>query len=226
MKVSLRPKEKLSPILNFKLNKVRIVNKPLLIALLFCCWLNAQKRENFKDIMTTNDIAKIERFLATIHPDDSRKQILRSKVIALKNKRWTEGAKNAKPMEIRPIVTEVPTSVMRKPNSEEAEEFRKLIAESSDAHQQRTVKLLNTLFDQDITRKEAIILVQNNSDCNMIVRINNGKEFYNLAVPFKGENSIVVNKGKYTFDSNICGIKYNSVKEVAKNMIVVLNRTN
>ena len=183
----------------------------------------AQKKQKKEDILVTKDIQRIEEFLKTAHPEDPRRSVLKPKLAALKNAAWTKGAKDAKPMAARPVITEIPNSIINRPNSSEAEEFKKLMAESSEAHTGKTVKLLNTLFDQDINKKEAIILIQNNSDCNMIVRIQGSKDFYNLAVPAKGENSLVLNKGSYQLTSNICDVKYTSTKDISKNLLVVLN---
>lgn len=184
--------------------------------------VSAQKKKKSGDIMQSTNIQEIENFLKTAHPEDPRRTALKPKLIALKNAAWTKGAKNAKPMEARLITVDVPKSVMNNPNSDEAEEFKKLIAETSKEHSEKTVKLLNTLFDQDINSKEAILLIQNNSDCNMIVRIN-GKAFYNLAVPAHGENSLVLNKGRYDLTSLVCGSKYQSTKDIQKSMVVILN---
>jgi hypothetical protein len=74
-------------------------------------------------------------------------------------------------MEARPVISDIPKSVMRNPNSNEAEEFKRLILESSAEHKEKTVKLLNAMFNEDITRKEAILLFKNNSDCNIVLRI-------------------------------------------------------
>lgn len=200
------------------MNKITFV---LLVA--FSCTLNAQrKKDKYEDILNTTDITKIEAFLKNAHPEDPRRSVLKPKLIALKNKQFTDGAKNAKPMQARPIITDIPNAVTKRPNSDEAEEFKKLMTETSDAHKDKTVKLLNQLFDNDPSNKEAIILVQNNSDCNMIMRIQ-GKDFYNLAVPAKGENSIVIKKGDYNFASDICGSRYSSKKTVGKSMMIVLN---
>lgn len=193
----------------------------------FCClMLSAQKKKNerYQDILNTKDIAKIENFLKTAHPEDPRRSVLKPKLIALKNSAWTQGKLTAKPMAARPITTEIPTSFLTRPNSDESAEFIKLISETSDAQKQKTLKLLNTLFDQDITKKESILLIQNNSDCNMILRIQGAGSFYNLAVPAHGENSIVMNKGTYELTSNMCDQRYTATKELKKNMIVILNK--
>lgn len=186
--------------------------------------LSAQKkkRANYEDIMNSKDIAKIENFLKEAHPQDPRRTVLKPKLIALKNEAWTKGAKEAKPMQARPVVQEIPNAFIRRPYSTEAEEFKKLMMQNSTAMKEKTVKLLNQLFDNDISNKEAIVLFQNNSDCNMILRMQ-GSNFYNLAVPAHGENSIVVQKGQYAIYSNMCDELYTSQKDVKKHLMVVLN---
>ncbi len=80
------------------------------------------------------------------------------------------------------------------PNAE-AEEFNMLMAVSPVEHQNRTVKILNSLFDNDPNAKECIVMIQNKSDCNIIVRMEGvGTTKYRLAVPAHGEGSIVIQK--------------------------------
>ncbi|KFF10714.1 hypothetical protein IW15_18610 [Chryseobacterium soli] len=180
----------------------------------------AQKKN--KDILKSTNTKEIEEYLKNAHPEDPKRSVLKPKLIALKNAEWTKGAKTAKPMEARPVITDIPNRFMRNSNSDDAEEFKKLIAENSDQHKDKTVKLLNAMFDEDITRKEAILLFRNNSDCNIILRIE-GKDFYNLAVPAHGENFIVLNKGSYSLNSNVCDVKYTSNKDIKKSIFVVID---
>lgn len=181
-----------------------------------------QAQKGSKDILKSTNIKEIEEYLKNAHPDDPKKTVLKPKLIALKNAEWTKGARNAKPMETRPIITDIPKSIMRNPNSDDAEEFKKLIAETSVQHKEKTVKLLNAMFNEDINRNEAILLFKNNSDCNIVLRIE-GKEFYNLAVPARAENFIVLNKDSYTLSSNICDIKYSSRKDIKKSIFVTID---
>ena len=179
--------------------------------------VSGQKRNT--DILSSNNIPEIENYLKTAHPDDPKRGVLKSKLIALKNASWM---KKGKTPTVKPVVLSIPKSVVKQQDNNETEEFKRLIQLSSTAHQEKTVKLLNQLFDNDANSREAILLVQNNSDCNMIVRIQ-GKSFYNLAVPAHGENSLVVKKGEYQLISNVCDAKYSSVKSIGKNMLVILN---
>lgn len=193
----------------------------LFFTFLFPNSISAQKKGG-NDILKSIDIKEIEEYIKNTHPDDPKKSVLKPKLIALKNAEWTKGARTAKPMEARPIISDIPKSIMRNPHSDDAEEFKKLIAETSVEHKEKTVKLLNAMFNEDITRKEAILLFKNNSDCNIILRIE-GKDYYNLAVPAHGENFIVINKGSYMLNSNICDMKYVSQKDIKKSIFVTID---
>lgn len=106
----------------------------------------------------------------------------------------------------------------------EAEEFNALLNISPDEHKQKTVKLLNKLFDNDPSSTDVVVLVENKSDCNIIMRIEGASNIkYNLPVPAKSENSIVVTKGDYLFSSLVCGVQYASQKSVQKGVMVSLD---
>ncbi|UTX46918.1 DUF6759 domain-containing protein [Chryseobacterium sp. MA9] len=108
------------------------------------------------------------------------------------------------------------------PNAE-AEEFNMLMTVSPVEHKNKTVKILNSLFDNDPNAKEAIILIQNKSDCNIIVRMEGvGTTKYRLAVPAHGEGSIVIEKGQYLFTSLVCGAQYASQKTIERAIMVAL----
>lgn len=192
----------------------------LLCSLMACKSAGIEKRSH--DILESTDIKEIENYLATTHPDDPKRSVLKPKLIALKNAEWTKGKKDAKPMEARPIISEIPSGAIRKPNSEEAEEFKRLIASTSQEHKDKTVKLLNAMFDEDINSKEIILLFKNQSDCNLVLKIQ-GKDFYNMAVPAKGENFIVIKKGAYTLTGNVCDVVYSSKKDLSKSLFLTIS---
>ena len=106
----------------------------------------------------------------------------------------------------------------------EAEEFKMLMNESPEEHKRKTVGLLNKLFDNDPSSKEVIVMIENKSDCDMIMRIEGvGYTKFRLAIPARNENSIVLPKGSYLFSSLVCGSQYSSQKTVQKNIIVSLS---
>ncbi|WP_415329151.1 DUF6759 domain-containing protein [Chryseobacterium sp. MMS23-Vi53] len=192
-----------------------------LVLMLTSCSSTSTVAKSSKNILESKNIQEIEKFLETCHPDDPRRSVLKPKLIALKNLEWTKGKKDAKPMEARPIISEMSLDAMRN-NAAEAEEFKRLIASTSTEHKNKTVKLLNAMFNEDISSKEVILLFKNQSDCNLVVRIQ-GNDFYNMAVPAKGENFIVINKGNYTITSNVCDVLYSSQKDIKKSIFLTIN---
>lgn len=109
-------------------------------------------------------------------------------------------------------------------NPEQAE-FDLLMNPSAEEHKNKTVKVLNALFDNDPTSKETTVLIKNNSDCDIIMRIDGtGYTKYRLAIPAKGENTIVIIKGSYLFSSLVCGAQYASQKTVEKSIMVSLGK--
>ncbi|KUJ50518.1 DUF6759 domain-containing protein [Chryseobacterium sp. JAH] len=105
----------------------------------------------------------------------------------------------------------------------EASEFNMLMADNPMEHKNKTVKILNSLFDNDPNAKECIIMIENKSDCNIIVRIEGvGNTKYRLPVPAGGDNSLVIQKGDYLLTSIVCGAQYASQKTIHKPLMVAL----
>jgi hypothetical protein len=186
-----------------------------------------KEKKKQKDIIYSENIQEIENFLRTAHPEDPRRRLLKKRLIELKNAAWVKGRETAKPMAARPIVTEteIPDQILQsgiQAKNDESEEFKRLLEENSTEHKDKTVQLLNTLFNEDITNNQVIILLKNNSDCNLILRIN-GVKSYDLAVLAREEGTIVVEKGSYELTSNVCDAKYNSSKNLMKSNMIVIN---
>lgn len=178
------------------------------------------------NIMESNDIKEIETYLATAHPEDSKRRPLQSKLIALKNEDWVKGAKDAKPMAARPVASEVPKRISNVGYAfHNKEEYEKLLLETPSEHHKKTLHLLNTIFNTDISNNEAILLFQNNSECNIILRIK-GENLYNLAIPTRSENSVIVKKGQYAIEGYVCDVKYSSNKNVTTSQVIAINNAN
>jgi len=86
----------------------------------------------------------------------------------------------------------------------------------------RTAAMLTHLFNNDPTNTEAYLNIKNKSSCNLIVKLT-GKKFYNLTVPAKGQNFILVNKGEYVLTTMVCDAKYSSLKRIDQDIEIVLN---
>ncbi|WP_407401939.1 DUF6759 domain-containing protein [Chryseobacterium sp.] len=94
---------------------------------------------------------------------------------------------------------------------------------ASENHK-KTAAMLTHLFNDDPNDKDAYINIKNKSDCRLIVKIN-GKKYYNLDVPAKGQNFIQIEKGEYVLTTMVCGAKYSSLKKISKDIEIQLNVT-
>lgn len=105
----------------------------------------------------------------------------------------------------------------------EKREFDLLMNPTVQDHKNKTVKILNALFDNDPNSKETTVMIRNNSDCDMIMRMEGiGNIKYRLPIPARKENTIVLPKGDYLFTSSVCGAQYMSQKTVSKAIMVSL----
>lgn len=94
-------------------------------------------------------------------------------------------------------------------------------AEPSEENK-RTAAMLTHLFNNDISKNDAYINIKNRSSCNLIVKIS-GKKYYNLTVPARGENFILIDKGEYVLTTMVCDAKYSSLKKIDKDIEIALN---
>lgn len=191
----------------------------LVFTVFFSLLTVAQKK---KDIIYSQDIKELESFLQTAHPEDPRRKILKSRIVSIKNATWMKNG-NVTVSSAKPAVLEAPKIELKPIVNDETEEFKKLIAETSEDHKQKTVKMLNQFFNEDISNQDAILLIENRSNCNMIMRIK-GETTHNLAIKANGENSLVLKKGNYQLVSNVCNTIFSSEKNIAKNIIVAVNQ--
>lgn len=106
---------------------------------------------------------------------------------------------------------------------DEKEEFRSLMKESSEIHDKKAVKLLNNIFNSNNKKEsESVLLVHNNSYCDIILRLQGNRQ-YNLAVPSKGENFISIKKDSYLIKGRVCNSQYLKTKDLTSNQILTLN---
>ncbi|MFC6269333.1 DUF6759 domain-containing protein [Frigoriflavimonas asaccharolytica] len=91
-----------------------------------------------------------------------------------------------------------------------------------NSNSKQTANVLNELFNNDPNKKTVVVQIKNNSDCSLIVKFT-GKDFYNLSVPAKNHNFVVVNKGKYILTTMVCDAKYSSTKNLTQDIAISLN---
>lgn len=86
----------------------------------------------------------------------------------------------------------------------------------------KTASMLTHLFNNDPNDREAYINIKNRSNCRLIVKIS-GKKYYNLDVPAKGQNFIMIEKGDYVLTTMVCDAKYSSLKKITKDIEIQLD---
>jgi hypothetical protein len=88
----------------------------------------------------------------------------------------------------------------------------------------KTVVLLNQLFNSDATNKKTVLLISNESDCDFIMNILGGKS-YTVPVAARKTESIVVDQGEYVMKSEVCKSPYLAHKTLQENTQVNIKYT-
>lgn len=111
-----------------------------------------------------------------------------------------------------------------KASKEDEEAFAELMnSENEKNKKELTARVLNEMLGNDVKDELSLLLVKNNSECNMVLKVV-GKNNYNLPIPAKGQNAIMVEKGIYQLKGNVCELSYEAQKDLNKNILVSLKR--
>ncbi len=180
--------------------------------------INAQKINVYHQILASTDIVEISQYLKKLQPDDPQQKAVINRLKQLKNGNW----KSEPRLQISALPkSEIPVATAPKPLEDEKEEFHNLMKESSEIHDKKALKVLNNIFNDNKEELESVLLVRNDSSCDIILRLQ-GKEQYNLAVPSKGENFINLNKDSYLIRGKVCNSEYSKTKDLTSNQILTL----
>ena len=87
---------------------------------------------------------------------------------------------------------------------------------------QRAADAVNQFVNDSPTDPNAAILIKNETNCNIIVRINGTNGNYRVPVPKGDKNYILLKKGSYIFKSQFCDAKYFSDKTVTESITLTL----
>ncbi|WP_052252064.1 DUF6759 domain-containing protein [Kaistella solincola] len=108
----------------------------------------------------------------------------------------------------------------------EGSEFDQLMAKDQIDKRKVTAEVLTYLLnDPDPTEKQTGAVIENKSNCNIIIRLVgiNSTKIYNLPIPRQSKNQFVIDKGNYTLKSDICGANYYSQKDITEPLILKLS---
>lgn len=101
-------------------------------------------------------------------------------------------------------------------------EFERLIEIDKIGKIQRNGEVVNQLLNEQPEDKFAVITIENNTNCNIIVTIT-GTKNYRLPVYKNDKNFILIDKGNYTFSSDFCRAKYYKQKCISESVVITLS---
>lgn len=170
-------------------------------------WFYAQSKYTPREVEETTDIKVVANFIK-YNPDHPDIPKFKAKLYHLLNQDLPESHANTT------------TATTHKVSSGGASAYKK---EPINPDTQKAVDLLNHLFGNEGEHsKDAYVLVNNDSECKIIVRMA-GRKYYEVEVPAHNSNLVKVDKGQYTFSSYICGAKYYKVKNIQKDTDIRLS---
>lgn len=181
------------------------------------CFSYSQSKYTAEQAEKSTNPQVIANFIKN-NPTDPKTPMLKQKLMAL----ITAPAGSAPSAPSGSSKPPVPKIKPLTPTKLEKEIKKDIATDANSEHTKRTVDLLNHLFNEDPHSKTAYLMIKNNSKCNLVVKIS-GKKYYNLDVQANNQNYILLDKGKYTFNSTVCGAVYNAVKDVQKDLEIDLN---
>ncbi len=115
------------------------------------------------------------------------------------------------------------TMIVIKSQSSEEENYQKVLKDFHEKSNEYAVDILNAAFSKDIKHKTCVVMVENTTQCNIVVLISNdqGQE-WKIPVPREGSQSIPISKGIYNVSSTICGVEYRRQKKIVDNTLIKL----
>lgn len=106
----------------------------------------------------------------------------------------------------------VPKNVPRQTAEQmEKQEFDTLMKQDSINKHQAAAESLDVLLNENPNDKRVSLIINNNSNCNIILRFA-GEKFYNLPIYKNNKNFIVVDKGTYSLGANLCNSRFSATK--------------
>ena len=106
--------------------------------------------------------------------------------------------------------------------SSSTSDFGALMVKDKIDKNQRSAAVVSQLINDSPTDKVAAIVIENTTNCNIIVRISGAKN-YLLPIYKNDKNFLIIDKGNYTFSSNFCRAKYYTQKSISESLTITLS---
>lgn len=110
-------------------------------------------------------------------------------------------------------------------NRNESTEFQSLMVKDQLDKNRRGAAVVTQLINDAPEDSIAALVFENQTDCNIIIRIVGAKN-YILPVPKNDKNYLIVEKENYTISSYLCNSRYNVRKTVDESVTIKLGVTN
>lgn len=108
------------------------------------------------------------------------------------------------------------------PKTDERTEYAELIEIDQKEKLQRAAEAVTQFINESPNDPNAAVLIKNETNCNIIVRISGANGNYRIHVAQHDKNYIVLKKGSYTFTSSFCEARYFSDKTLTESITLTL----
>jgi len=109
-------------------------------------------------------------------------------------------------------------------NKEDEMVYAKLMATEAEKNKSTiTAEFLSKLLAEGREGNKSLLVVKNVSECNVVLNIS-GSVQQKLPIPSNGQNAVLLPKGSYVLYGNVCELKYESQKDLNKNILVSIKR--
>ena len=117
-----------------------------------------------------------------------------------------------------------PSAPSRPRTAQEIErgEFKALMEKDSISKKETAAESLEVLLNGDPNDKRVSLIINNASNCDIIVRFAGAKS-YNLPVRKNFRNFIVIEKGTYSMGANLCNSRFSKTKTFDDSLTVTLS---
>ncbi|MBF8458195.1 hypothetical protein IV494_13510 [Kaistella sp. G5-32] len=125
------------------------------------------------------------------------------------------------------VISNAPNYGGTSSSNNEVQEFRTLMEKDQINKTRVNAEVLTYLLnDSDPAEKNTAAVIENRSNCNIIVRMvgKSNNQIYNLPIAANSKNQFVIQKGSYTLRSNICAAKYYSQKNILDPLSLKLSK--
>lgn len=195
------------------------------ILFIFFCFVSSfifsQSKYTAEDVEKSNDPKVVANFIK-YNPDHPRTPEFKSKLYRLIAGDSSSSSSSNSSSKSSSTTSRSTSYSGRSSSSSSSKTSSKSSSSSSDPDSQKTVDLLNHMFNTDPTSREVYVQIENKSKCNLVMKFS-GRKSYTLTVPARNQNFILIDKGTYSLTSKVCNAPYAAKKSINKDLMIALN---